>query len=221
MTGGTQEEIKEAFITGFKIGAGIGALRCFVVGAKIITLARFLVLSATANFIFNATVAIYAIVEGCPELAITYAVLAVLSIAEWCWANHCCANVEVFGDKGSTNFDIAPDESKTVEVKLPRDKYPESAKHIEEAINEGQPETLTIDRKGAVSRRKASLKGIDTVPGLDRDEYPPAMSNEGGAGASVKLINPSDNRGSGSYISSQLRKYPDGTKYRIIIIDED
>ncbi len=110
---------------------------------------------------------------------------------------------------------------KTVDVKLSKKKYPESAQHIEEAIKDGQPDTLTIDRGGASSRRKASLKGVDTVPGLDRDEYPPAMSLEGGTGASVKLINPSDNRGSGSSISSQLRKYPNGTKYRIIITEDD
>lgn len=111
--------------------------------------------------------------------------------------------------------------SEVVDVKLSRKKYPESAQHIEEAIKEGQPDTLTIDRGGASARRKASLQGVDTVPGLDRDEYPPAMSMEGGSGASVKLINPSDNRGSGSSISGQLRKYPNGTKYRIIITDED
>ena len=110
---------------------------------------------------------------------------------------------------------------KTVDVKMSKKKYPESAQHIEEAIKEGQPDTLTIDRGGASARRKASLQGVDTVPGLDRDEYPPAMSMEGGSGASVKLINPSDNRGSGSSISGQLRKYPNGTKHRIIITDED
>lgn len=111
--------------------------------------------------------------------------------------------------------------SETVEVKLSKKKYPESAQHIEDAIKKGQPDTLTIDRRGASSRRKASLKDVDTVPGLDRDEYPPAMSLEGGTGASVKLINPSDNRGSGSSIAYQLRKYPNGTKYRIIITEED
>jgi len=111
--------------------------------------------------------------------------------------------------------------SETVEVKLSKKKYPESAQHIEDAKKNGQPDTLTIDRRGASSRRKASLKDVDTVPGLDRDEYPPAMSLEGGTGASVKLINPSDNRGSGSSIAYQLRKYPNGTKYRIIITEED
>ena len=112
-------------------------------------------------------------------------------------------------------------ENKTVDVKLSKKKYPESAQHIEEAIKEGQPYILTLDRGDAPTRRKASLKGIDIVPGLDRDEYSPAMSKEGGAEASVKLINSSDNRGSGSIISSQLRKYPDGTKYQIIITNED
>ncbi|SFG83105.1 Deoxyribonuclease NucA/NucB [Lachnospiraceae bacterium C7] len=111
--------------------------------------------------------------------------------------------------------------SDIVEVKLSKKKYPESARHIEEAIKDGQSDTLTIDRGGASLRRKASLKGGDTVPGLDRDEYPPAMSKEGGTGASIKLINPSDNRGSGSSISAQLRKYPNGTKYKIVITDED
>jgi hypothetical protein len=69
--------------------------------------------------------------------------------------------------------------SEVVDVKLSRKKYPESAQHIEEAIKEGQPDILTIDRRGASSRRKASLQGVNTVPGLDRDEYPPAMSKEG------------------------------------------
>ena len=31
--------------------------------------------------------------------------------------------------------------------------------------------------------------------GYDRDEYPPAMSEEGGYGASVRYIDPADNRG--------------------------
>mgnify|MGYP007128252269 CR=1 FL=1 len=42
-----------------------------------------------------------------------------------------------------------------------RGKYPESAKHIEDAIADGQPEELTISRGNAKSNRKASLKGID------------------------------------------------------------
>ena len=102
-----------------------------------------------------------------------------------------------------------------------KNKYPESAKHIEGAIAKGHPDLLTIDRGGAKERRKASLKGIPTISGLDRDEYPPAMSKEGGKGASVRHIGQSDNRGSGSILSQQLREYPDGTKYKIIIVEGD
>lgn len=104
-----------------------------------------------------------------------------------------------------------------VEIKLPQDKYPESAKHIQDAIKEGQPDTLTLDRGGAAVRRNASLDGVDTIPGLDRDEYPFAMAREGGKGASVRHIDFADNRGAGSYISHQLRGYPDGTRFRITI----
>lgn len=107
-----------------------------------------------------------------------------------------------------------------VEVEISRSKYPESAKHIEDAITNGQPEVLTIDRAGSKANRKASLKGIDKVPGKDLDEYPPAMFKEGGNGASVRPINPSDNRGAGSTLGHKLRQYPDGTKVKFKITDD-
>ncbi|MCB2309438.1 hypothetical protein LGL08_23100 [Clostridium estertheticum] len=62
-----------------------------------------------------------------------------------------------------------------VEVKISRSKYPESAKHIEDAIANG---------------------------------------------ASVRPINPSDNRGSGSSIGHKLRPYPNGTNIKYKITDD-
>ena len=53
------------------------------------------------------------------------------------------------------------------------------------------------------------------------NEYPSAMSLEGGKGASVCHIGQSDNRGSGSVLAHQLKKYPNGTEYRIVIIEGD
>ena len=103
-------------------------------------------------------------------------------------------------------------EDGTVVVTVSEDKYPESAQHAQEAIENGQPEVLTIDRNGASDRRKEALNGQTRVPGMDLDEYPPAMFAEGGSGASVKPISPSDNRGSGASIGRQLRDYEDGTK---------
>ena len=107
-----------------------------------------------------------------------------------------------------------------IEVEISRSKYPESAKHIEDAIANGQPEILTIDRVGKKANRRASLKGIDKVPGKDLDEYPPAMFNEGGNGASVRPINPSDNRGAGSSFGHKLRPYQNGTRIRFKITDD-
>ena len=98
---------------------------------------------------------------------------------------------------------------------IPKDKYPESSKHIADTQALGHPDILTIDRKNKNDRRKDSLRGIDKVPGKDLDEYPPALFSEGGAGASVRAIKSSDNRGSGAYMGNKLRKYPDGSKIRI------
>lgn len=99
------------------------------------------------------------------------------------------------------------------------DNYPESVQHIVDAINSGQPSRVTINRPGAKSNRRKSLKGIRTISGTDRDEYPMAVFSEGGMGASVRHIDPSDNRGSGSSIGHILRKEaPDGTVVDVEVI---
>lgn len=54
---------------------------------------------------------------------------------------------------------------------------------------------------------------------MDLDEYPPAMSMEGGKGASVRAILRSDNRGSDSSAGHQLRGYNNGVKFRYKIVD--
>lgn len=104
-------------------------------------------------------------------------------------------------------------------VTVSKSRYPESAQHIENATAAGQPATLTIDRANAATRRRDSLRNVETKTGQDRDEYPPAMFQEGGQGASVKHINPSDNRGAGACIGAQCRGLSDGTKVRIEVVD--
>ena len=102
------------------------------------------------------------------------------------------------------------------DIVVPGDKYPESAEHIRDAQANGKPEVLTIDRAGAKDRRKEAMKGNPVVSGHDRDEYPPAMTGEGGSGASVRPVSPSDNRGAGSCIGAQCRGLADGSRIRII-----
>ncbi len=106
-----------------------------------------------------------------------------------------------------------------VEIAISKNKYPESAQHIEDAIASGHPDVLTIEREGAKENRKLAQEGVAKVEGKDLDEYPPAMFAEGGKGASVRPIDPSDNRGAGASMGNQLRGYPDGTHVKIEIVD--
>jgi hypothetical protein len=97
-------------------------------------------------------------------------------------------------------------------ITIDYNRHPESAQHIDEAISNGHPDILTINRSKAKENRSKSLHGIKTIKGKDRDEYPPAMFEEGGESASVKHINSSDNRGSGSCIGRQCQDLNDGDK---------
>ena len=130
---------------------------------------------------------------------------------------------------------------KVYEIKVDATKYKESADHITEA-QKGQiwsgddwtpgrdkPSVVTIDRGNATARRsewKSTQPGVKPRPGMDRDEYPPAMFAEGGGDASLKYVTPSDNRGAGSSIGHQLRRgweehggagLPDGARVRILV----
>ena len=103
------------------------------------------------------------------------------------------------------------------EIIIDRNKYPETGQHIEDAQAAGHPDVITIDRNKSRTRqrRKDSLRNHSRQPGTDRDEYPPAISREGGQGASVRNIDPSDNRGAGASMGNQMRNLPDETRVRI------
>ncbi|MCU5571080.1 NucA/NucB deoxyribonuclease domain-containing protein [Bacillus cereus] len=102
-------------------------------------------------------------------------------------------------------------------LQLPSDRFPETAAHIKDAIKNGKTDICTIDRKGASERRKQSLANVPVKKGYDRDEYPMAFCKEGGTGADVRYISPSDNRGAGSYVGSKVSDLPDGTKFKIVV----
>lgn len=104
-----------------------------------------------------------------------------------------------------------------ITLAFPSNEYPETALHIYGAIEQGASAICTIDRDGAADNRKASLAGVDTKNGYDRDEWPMAMCEEGGAGASVAYIDASDNRGAGSWVGNRLADYPDGTRVLFVV----
>ncbi|WP_435168208.1 NucA/NucB deoxyribonuclease domain-containing protein [Paenibacillus glycanilyticus] len=110
-----------------------------------------------------------------------------------------------------------PASSSSYTLEFPADRYPETAKHIREAMASGESKICTIDRENAEENRKESLKDIPTKKGYDRDEWPMAMCKEGGDGADIAYIAPSDNRGAGAWVSNQLDTFPDGTRVEFIV----
>ncbi len=106
--GGSWEQAKSSFVTGFILGAGISVVRYFAVGAELVTLARFYVLSASANFIFSATMTVFAVTKGYSNLAVTFGVMVILSIAEWCWAYGNYLLIDVYGNNGSATIECNP-----------------------------------------------------------------------------------------------------------------
>jgi hypothetical protein len=118
---------------------------------------------------------------------------------------------------GISTGETASAEQFDIVLEFPADKYPTVAAHIASAILAGESAICTIDRSGADQRREQSLAGIPTKDGYDRDEWPMAMCAEGGEGASVAYIDPSENRGAGSWVGNQLAEYPDGTRVKFVI----
>ncbi len=117
-------------------------------------------------------------------------------------------------------------------VVISRERYPKTAEHAEEAQNgktwrgdrlvpgkrHQHPSEVTIDRENAESRRRQAVKVVPAIPraqGIDRDEYPPAVFEEGGAGSSVKYIPASDNQGAGSSMRHQMTELSNGTEVTI------
>lgn len=104
---------------------------------------------------------------------------------------------------------------------FPADKYPETASHIQSAIAKGESPVCTIDRDGADENRKESLDDVPVKEGYDRDEWPMAFCEEGGERADVAYIDPSDNRGAGSWVGNQLEDFPDGTRVLFVVSDDE
>jgi hypothetical protein len=99
-------------------------------------------------------------------------------------------------------------------------QWREATIHMGEAQSNGYGTGILIkDPVNAEIRRGNHLKGTRPEPGKDRDEFPPAMvwdplrepqTGEPG-GASVKPINPSDNRSFGSCLKYKLSGVPNGS----------
>ena len=125
----------------------------------------------------------------------------------------CCA----LATGGVASADACTRQSSSVYVVLSSAKYPQTTDHILDAQNAGQPALLHIDRENEALHRDQSLAPWPPKSGYDRDEYPPAMSREGGTGADVRYIDPSDNRGAGATMGNALEDYCEDQPFRFRI----
>lgn len=127
-------------------------------------------------------------------------------------------------------------DSKQFRVTFSLTKYPESSLHILQAWaahagdplrvkNSGiaHPNILTVNRKNAKANRKASLEGVDPKgpQKLDRDEYPFAMTKQGGGSASIRYVSYLDNEGSGSFLGGKLRAKDPKRPGKMVVEDEE
>jgi hypothetical protein len=126
----------------------------------------------------------------------------------------CCA---LLASSGVAVAAACERQSSSVYVVLSSAKYPLTTDHILDAQAAGQPALLHIDRENEALHRSQSLAGWPTRPGFDRDEYPPAMSREGGTGADIRYVPPADNRGAGSVMGNALSAYCEDQPFRFRI----
>ncbi len=118
---------------------------------------------------------------------------------------------------GSATATACERQSSSVHVVLSEARYPQTSDHTLDAIAAGEAALLHIDRADEDLHRSQSLAPFPPRSGYDRDEYPPAMSREGGTGADVRYIDPSDNRGAGAVMGNALEDYCEGQPFRFRI----
>jgi hypothetical protein len=102
-----------------------------------------------------------------------------------------------------------------VDIGLSSTRYPRVLAHARRAIAAGWPAILVVRREDADHRRDRLLSGRPTRPGMDRDEYPPAMARADWR-ADVAYVPSGENRGAGSVMGIKLRRYCDGTRFRYV-----
>jgi YD repeat-containing protein len=76
-----------------------------------------------------------------------------------------------------------------------------------------------IDRDGAEARRALALDDLPTRPGLDRDEFPFAVTRQGGLGALVTYVSPAENRSAGALLGHSIRHLDNQSRFLFLITD--
>src|SRR3954469_4793696 len=114
--------------------------------------------------------------------------------------------------------------SRTVTLNFSAARYPHIRAHYLAALRRGWPRVLVLNRPGAGGRRERLLSDMPTRPGMDRDEYPPAVgrgmppevvrgAHPRGWKADVAYVPSGENRSQGAVMGAELRPYCNGTRF--------
>ena len=125
------------------------------------------------------------------------------------------APVPLAGESHTASVASCKRQQSSIYVTLDESRYPQTTDHWQDAVRAGRPSLLHIDRPEEDANRRAALAAHPPRSGYDRDEYPPAVSDEGGRGASVRYISPSDNRGAGATMGNQIEGWCNGQPFRV------
>ena len=90
-----------------------------------------------------------------------------------------------------------------------RRRYPPIVDHLQDVARALSGHAAHRTERTPTSTGTRACEAFATRPGMDRDEYPPAVSAEGGAGADVRLVRSSENRSAGAVI----RPFCDGQRF--------
>ncbi len=116
-----------------------------------------------------------------------------------------------FYDLNVNNIAVAETSPRFVYLLIFERRYPSVYHHHKVAIEQrGKPTFLTIDldRENAkIRRNQATGRYPSPMDGYDKDEYPYAMTMQGGTGASVMYVPRHENRSHGNYIGTIRRAY--------------
>jgi hypothetical protein len=192
--------------------------------AKIFDSARHFVLDPFADIANHASSGDWngaGVASGHVAVAVVQVALAVSGICEAVLADSCFlptiadvmdlgdAATAVAGAKGGTG------EADVLGVSLSRSVQPDMYDQITRVEAERGSSVYTHDPALAGPNRATSLEGYPPSAGYDRSEWPPASTQEGGSGADVQYLSPSQNRSNGASIGNQLRGLPAGTRWQI------
>ena len=144
--GGSDKEVEKAFIKGYIMGVGLGALHIVVAAYSVIAFASLMLVEASISTIITLIMVVCSIANHKEKETIVYSVLAILSLIGLCQAYNYYCKVVIEGDKGCVIVDIDESEADGITVDV-ETSYGKSSEKIGDFTDlEGSTVDEILDR---------------------------------------------------------------------------